>query len=103
MPTDLASASEGKPALTPEGKPYILGVQGQLWSETLRNFDHVTYYLFPKALGLFERGWNASPAWAETTQPDDPAFVEDFDRFFTTIVEREYPYYESLGISWHRH
>ena len=103
LPKDLTSASEGKPALTPEGKPYILGVQGQLWSETLRNFDHVTYYLFPKALGLFERGWNASPAWAETTQPDDPAFVADFDRFFTTIVEREYPYYESLGISWHRH
>ena len=102
-PTELATASEGKPALTPEGKPFILGVQGQLWSETLRKFDHVTYYLFPKALGLFERGWNAAPAWAETTQPDDPAFVADFDRFFTTIVEREYPYYESQGISWHRH
>ena len=102
-PTELAMASVDKPALTAAGKPYILGVQGQLWSETLRCFDHVTYYLFPKALGLFERGWNASPAWAETTQPDDPAFVEDFDRFFTTIVEREYPYYESQGISWHRH
>ena len=102
-PTQLASASEGKPALTPEGKPFILGVQGQLWSETLRNFDHVTYYLFPKAVGLFERGWNAAPAWAETTAPDDPAFVEDFDRFFTIVAEREYPYYDSMGISWHRH
>ena len=102
-PTDLATASEGKPALTAEGKPYILGVQGQLWSETLRNFDHVTYYLFPKAVGLFERGWNASPAWAETTQPDDPAFVEDFDRFFTIVAQREYPYYANMGISWHRH
>ena len=102
-PTDLAAASEGKPALTPGGKPFIIGVQGQLWSETLRCFDHVTYYLFPKALGLFERGWNASPAWAGTTRPDDPAFVADFDRFFTTVVEHEYPYYENLGISWHRH
>ena len=102
-PTDLAAASAGKPALTAEGKPYILGVQGQLWSETLRNFDHVTYYLFPKAVGLFERGWNAAPAWAETTQPDDPAFVEDFDRFFTIVAQREYPYYANMGISWHRH
>ena len=102
-PTDLASASDGKTALTPEGKPNILGVQGQLWSETLRNFDHVTYYLFPKAVGLFERGWNAAPAWAETTRPDDPAFVEDFDHFFSIIAEHEYPYYESLGISWHKH
>ena len=99
-PAKLAAAGEGKPALSTEGKPFIVGVQGQLWAETLRNFDHVTYYLFPKALGLFERGWNASPAWA---RPDDPAFVEDFDRFFTTVVEREYPYYESIGISYHRH
>ena len=103
QPTELATASDGKPALTAEGKPYILGVQGQLWSETLRNFDHVTYYLFPKAVGLFERGWNAVPAWAETTRPDDPAFVEDFDHFFSIIAEHEYPYYESLGISWHKH
>ena len=103
QPAKLETASAGKPVLTPEGKPFIVGVQGQLWAETLRCFDHVTYYLFPKALGLFERGWNASPAWAETTQPDDPAFVEDFDRFFTTVVEREYPYYDSIGISYHRH
>ena len=102
-PTELAAAGEGKPVLSAEGKPFIIGVQGQLWAETLRCFDHVTYYLFPKALGLFERGWNASPAWADTTQPDDPAFVEDFDRFFTTVVEREYPYYDSIGISYHRH
>ncbi|MBQ1866504.1 MAG: family 20 glycosylhydrolase, partial [Bacteroidales bacterium] len=102
-PTDLAAASDGKPALTAEGKPYILGVQGQLWSDTLRSFDHVTYYLFPKAVGLFERGWNASPAWQESTQPDDPAFVQDFDRFFTIVAQHEYPYYANMGISWHRH
>ena len=102
-PKNLATASEGKPVLTEEGKPYVLGVQGQLWSETLRNFDHVTYYLFPKALGLFERGWNASPAWAGTTAPDDPAFLEDFNQFFNVIVAHEWPYYESLGISWHKH
>ena len=102
-PAKLEKAGEGKPVLSAEGKPFIIGVQGQLWAETLHNFDHVTYYLFPKALGLFERGWNASPAWAETTRPDDPAFVEDFNRFFTTVVEREYPYYDSLGISYHRH
>ena len=102
-PTNLAAASEDKPALTPEGKPFILGVQGQLWSETLRCFDHVTYYLFPKAVGLFERGWNADPAWAATTAPDDPAFVQDFDRFFSIVAKHEYPYYESLGISWHKH
>ena len=101
--TNLATAGEGKPVLTAEGKPYIIGVQGQLWTETIRTFDHVTYYLFPKAVGLFERGWNADPAWAATTTPDDPAFVEDFNRFFSTVVDHEYPYYESQGICWHKH
>ena len=95
-PTDLTNPGADKPVLTAEGKPYIIGVQGQLWSETLRSFDHVTYYLFPKAVGLFERGWNAEPAWAASTTPD-------FNRFFSTVVDHEYPYYEAQGISWHKH
>ena len=101
-PLDLTHAGEGKPALQPEGRPFILGVEGHLWAETLRCFDHVTYYFFPKSLGLFERGWNASPAWAGTVAPDDPAFMADFDHFFSIVTEREYPYYDSLGISYHR-
>ena len=100
---DLSASDAGKTPLTPEGRKYIIGVQGQLFAETLRKFDHVTYYLFPKALGLFERGWNASPAWEGTRAADDPSFVADFDQFFSIIVQREYPYYDALGISYHRH
>lgn len=99
---DISRAGDGKTALTPEGRPNIIGVQGQLWTETIRSFDHVTYYLFPKAAGLFERGWNASPGWEGSTVADDPAFLEDFDRFFSIVADHEYPYYESLGISWHK-
>ena len=101
-PRDLSRDGVGKVALQPEGRPHIVGVQGQLWAETLRNFDHVTYYLFPKACGLFERGWNASPAWEQTTVADDPAFLEDFDAFFSIIADHEYPYYEAEGISYHK-
>jgi hexosaminidase len=102
-PVDLTHAGEGKPALQPAARPQILGVEGHLWAETLRSFDHVTYYFFPKSLGLFERGWNANPAWAGTTAPDDPAFTADFDQFFSIITDHEYPYYDELGISYHRH
>ena len=102
-PVDLTDAGAGKPALQPAARPLIIGVEGHLWAETLRCFDHVTYYFFPKSLGLFERGWNASPVWAGTTAPDDPAFSADFDQFFSIVTDHEYPYYESLGISYHRH
>ena len=96
---DIADAPEGKTPLI--AKENILGVQGQLWSETIRCFDHVTYYLFPKALGLFERGWNVSPVWEETTVADDPAFVEDFNKFYSIINDKELPYYQKIGISYH--
>lgn len=79
----------------------IVGVQGQLWTETIRNFDHVTYYIFPKMLGVFERGWNSSPVWEGTTEADDQLFMDDFDEFYSIIVEHEWPYYESMGISYH--
>ena len=95
----IADAPDGKTPLV--AKENILGVQGQLWSETIRSFDHVTYYLFPKALGLFERGWNASPVWEDTTVSDDPAFVDDFNKFYSIINDKELPYYQKAGISYH--
>ncbi len=98
---DISRDGIGKTALEPEGRPHIIGVQGQLWSETIRSFDHVTYYLFPKAVGLFERGWNASPVWEKSLFANDPAFMEDFDAFFSIVTDHEYPYYEAEGISYH--
>ena len=96
---DISDAPAGKTPLV--GKENILGVQGQLWAETIRSFDHVTYYLFPKALGLFERGWNVSPVWENTTVSDDPAFVDDFNKFYSIINDKELPYYRKIGISYH--
>ena len=95
----LPYAINCKTKLSAQGKRYLLGVQGQLWTETIRNFDHVTYYIFPKAAGLFERGWNAAPEWSGT---EDEAFETDFDKFFSIIVQNEYPYYDSMGITYHK-
>lgn len=95
---DISLMPEGKTELT--ARENIAGIQGQLWSETIRCFDHVTYYFFPKSVGLFERGWNAQPAWEGTRTSDDPLFISDFYRFYSIIVDREMPYYESQGIAY---
>ncbi|MDO4511451.1 MAG: family 20 glycosylhydrolase [Bacteroidales bacterium] len=67
LPLDVLKAGEGKTTL--EKPENIIGVQGQLWSETIRNFDQVQYYMLPKIFGLALRGWNAKPEW-DDAQPD---------------------------------
>ena len=60
---NLKTIADGKPILA--DRSAIKGVQAQLWAETIRSFDMVESYVFPKILGLVERGWNASPEWGE--------------------------------------
>ncbi len=44
-------------------KGKIVGIQGQVFSETLRSLPQLQYYLFPKMLGLAERAWNTTPTY----------------------------------------
>lgn len=46
--------------LTPEEAKFVLGGQGQIWSEYMANFAHVQYMAFPRAAALSERLWNPS-------------------------------------------
>ena len=95
---DIATLPEGKTHL--EVKENIVGVQAQLWTETVRCFDHVTSYVFPKVCGVFERAWNASPSWEGTTIADDPSFLQELDRYYSTVVSHEIPYYEDMQIAY---
>lgn len=64
-PLDMAK-QDAKLPLRADAKGNIIGVQGQLFAETIRNFDMVEYYVFPKIFGLCERGWNATPLPGQT-------------------------------------
>ena len=93
---NIEKLPEGKTPLV--AKQNIIGVQAQLWTETVRSFDHVTSYVFPKVCGVFERAWNASPSWEGTTVADDSAFMTELDRYYSTVVDHEMPYYEAEGV-----
>lgn len=60
------SLQVGKERLTEKGKENIMGIQGQLWAETVKGGDMMEYYLFPKMLGLVERAWAKDPQWDAT-------------------------------------
>lgn len=97
---DIENLSDGKTQI--QIRENIIGVQAQLWTETIRNFDYVTYYVFPKACGVFERAWNASPSWESTRLSDDPSFMEALDKYYSTVVSHEMPYYETQGIEYRK-
>ena len=100
-PIDLNNAEKGKTALTEIGKKHIMGVQGQLFAETIRSFDGVEYLLFPKILGLAERGWNAHPAWENLSGiREEQAFDQTLALYYEKISKSEMPYWAKNGINF---
>ncbi len=54
---------EGKQVLLPENKKNIIGIQAQLWSETLRGEGMLEYYTVPKLFAFAEKAWAQAPKW----------------------------------------
>lgn len=89
-PVDWKGNANGRPELKrPE---CIVGAEALLWSENNRSLDDVTYQMLPKAVGLWERTWNAAPDW-----PTDEAFAADFNRFYSILVRKEMPAWDKAG------
>ncbi len=100
-PIDLNNAEKGKTALTEIGKKHIMGVQGLLFAETIRSFDGVEYLLFPKILGLAERGWNAHPVWENLSGVrEQQAFNQALALYYEKISKSEMPYWAKNGINF---
>lgn len=97
-PVDLTKAAEGKPALKDKSK--IVGVQGQLWSETIRNFDMVSSYTFPRLLGMAERGWNAEPVWGYDYN-DLTRYNAEKAKYNLKLTKYELPRIKRCGIGFH--
>ena len=87
------SAFVGKDRLTDYGRAHIVGIQGNLWSETLGGEGRLEYMLLPKLFGLAERAWSPDPDWA--TERDrakaDSLYRAAWSRFVNVVGQRELP------------
>lgn len=90
-PIDHQLIAKGKTPLSAQGKNNIKGIQGQLWTETVKGQAMMEYYLLPKMLGLVERAWARDPKW--TSIEDDvkrlKAREEDWNRFANVVGQKE--------------
>src|SRR5262245_5394372 len=83
----------GKDRLTDYGRAHVVGIQGNLWSETLGGEGRLEYMLVPKIFGLAERAWAPDPAWAteKDAAKSDSLFRESWVRFVNAVGKRELP------------
>lgn len=97
-PTDLQNIANGKPVL--KDKSMIKGVQGQIWAETIRSFEMVSLYSFPRIFGLMERGWNAVPVWGED-YTDMTRYNQEAAKYNRKIGKYELKRIKKAGLNFH--
>ena len=83
----------GKDRLTDYGRAHILGIQGNLWSETIGGDGRLDYMLAPKLFGLAERAWAPDPDWAREadTARANALYREAWSRLVNVVGKRELP------------
>lgn len=95
---NLETIEKGKPVI--EKKENIVGIQGQLWAETIRGYKTVQYYVLPKIFGIVERGWNAYPSWGNDNY-DSESYLNERARYNMIIGIKELPQLAKRGAEFH--
>lgn len=72
--------------LTEQEAQYVLGVQGQLWTEYIKTSEHAEYMLLPRMVALSE------VAWSPVEQRDWSSFLTRLPGHFTRLDELGYTY-----------
>ena len=94
---------EGFEQLTDQGKENILGLQGQLWTETVNREGAIDYMIFPRLLALAERAWVGDADWSTTAdtetmwQQRDDAWNEFANRVGQFEMNRLDLYHEGMN------
>jgi len=71
--------------LTPAEAAYILGAQGNIWTEKIPNAPHLEYMVFPRALAVAELAWSIKEN-------------KNIDRF-EYKMKQQYPYFKLWNLN----
>lgn len=96
LPDNLA---EGREGLTLTGQKNILGIQGQLWTETVKTPEAMEQMIFPRLISVAERAWAAVPEWTK----DQKKYGEAWNEFANRLGQKELPRLNHLagGLNYH--
>ena len=86
-PIENLEALVGRPLPQLEKPENILGMQGQVWSETIRTEEQVLAMIFPRILSVAERAWHKAP-W-EGEKVDTGSRAKDWSQFAAAVGLKE--------------
>ena len=92
-PIDMEKEFKDLERLKPEARKNILGLEAQLWGETLKGRAMLEYYLLPKLAGFAESAWAPERAWEkiENRTAREAAMAEGWNAFANALGRRELP------------
>lgn len=74
-------------SLSAEEKPYVLGVQGNIWTEFIKTVPRIHYMILPRMLALAELGWT-------------PLEAKDYKSFSENRIPQHLAKFDKLGYNY---
>lgn len=83
----------GMERLKPVAKPAIMGLQAQLWSETILGGDMLEYYMLPKMIGFAESAWTNERSYEriENRGQREEEAQRKWNIFANSLAQKELP------------
>ena len=90
--------------LNPSNRDNIIGIQSQIWSETIRNEDILDYMFMPNIIVFSQKAWSQDPEWMKISDKTKRENTLDYEwnKFTNTIGQRVLPIIDNIygGLSY---
>ena len=95
---------ESSEKLKSTNRDNIIGIQSQIWSETIRNEDILDYMFMPNIIVFSQKAWSKDPKWISVQDKNEREITLDYEwnKFRNTIGQRVLPMIENIygGLSY---
>jgi hexosaminidase len=79
--------------LKPAARKNIIGVEAQIWSETIKGEGMLEYYLLPKLFGFAQSAWSPARPWEKLSDSSSrrKVILEKWNIFANTVAAKDMP------------
>lgn len=90
---DTEKEYAGKVRLKPEARKNIIGIQAQIWSETIKGPEMLEYYYLPRLIAFSETAWSPERKWEtmENKASRDKQLLSDWNILTNALASKELP------------